>query len=124
MRDCGGLFMHRLAPILLNVTIPPVPVVAVFTKYDVLVESLKPPDEENFYGDIEKEIENLDKEVDPDTMGSNTGISTSQIDPHVLSLAEEKLCDMIAPFKVTLSVPWVKVSGLHILPFSLGARSN
>ena len=57
---------------------------AVFTKYDVLVESLKPPDEEYFYGDIEKEIENLDKEVDPDTTGSNTGTSISLIDPHVL----------------------------------------
>lgn len=97
---------------------------AVFTKYDVLVESLKPPDEEDFYGDIEKEIENLDKEVDPD-MGLNTGTSASQIDPQVLSLAEDKLWDMITPFDEMLDgVPWVNVSGLHILPFVLSARSN
>ena len=97
---------------------------AVFTKYDVLVESLKPPDEEDFYGDIEKEIENLDKEVDPDSMGSNTGTSASQIDPHVLSLAEDKLREMIAPFEEKLGVPWVKVSGLHILPSVVSARLN
>ena len=95
---------------------------AVFTKYDVLVESFKPPDED-FYGDIEKEIEDLDKEVDSD-VGPNTGTSASQIDPHVLSLAENKLCEMITPFEQTLGVPWVKVSGLHNLPFVLSARSN
>jgi hypothetical protein len=88
--------------------------VAVFTKYDVLVESLKPPDEEDFYGDIEKEIEDLDKELDPD-MGLNTGGSASKIDPGVLLLAENKLCEMIAPFEEKLGVPWVKVSGVHIL---------
>jgi hypothetical protein len=97
--------------------------VAVFTKYDVLVENLKPPDEEDFYGDIEKEIEDLDKEVDPD-MGLNTKTLASQIDPHVLSLAEKKLCEMITPFEKTLGVPWVKVSGLDILPFVLNARAN
>jgi DNA replication initiation complex subunit (GINS family) len=43
---------------------------------------LKPPDEEDFYGDVEKEIEDLDKEVDPD-MGLDTGTSASQIDPHI-----------------------------------------
>jgi hypothetical protein len=95
--------------------------VAVFTKYDVLVESFKPPDEEDFYGDIEKEIEDLE-EVDPD-MGLNTDL-TSQIDPDVLSLAENKLCEMIAPFEEKLGVPWVKVSGLHILHFVLSARSS
>ena len=71
---------------------------AVFTKYDVLVESLKPPER-------------------------NTGTSASQIDPHVLSLAEDKLCEMIAPFE-KLGFSWVKVSGLHILPFVLSAKSN
>jgi len=91
MRDCG------------------VPIVAVFTKYDVLVESLKPPDEEDFYGDVEMEIQNLEEEGDSD-VGLNTGTSASQIEPHVLSLAQEKLCEMIAPFEVKLSVPWVKVS--------------
>ena len=96
---------------------------AVFTKYDVLVESFKPPDEEDFYGDIEKEIENLDKEVDSD-VGLNTGTSASQIDPHVLSLAEKRLYEMVAPFEETLGVPWVKVSGLDNLPFVLRARSN
>jgi hypothetical protein len=96
--------------------------VAVFTKYDVLVESLKPSDEEDFYGDIEREIENLNKEVDRD-IGLNTGTSASQIDPHVLSLAEKKLREMIAPFEEMLGIPWVKVSGLHILPFVLSARS-
>ena len=88
---------------------------AVFTKYDMLVESLKPRDEKDFYGDIEKEIEDLDKGLDP-VMGLNTGTSASQIDPNVKSLAKKKLCEMIAPFKETLGVPWVKVSGLHILP--------
>ena len=96
---------------------------AVFTKYDVLVESFKDLDEEDFYGDIEKEIEDLDKEVDSD-VGVNIGTSVSQIDPHVLSLAENKLCEMITPFEQTLGVPWVKVSGLHNLPFVLSARSN
>ena len=96
-------------------TSPSVPIVAVFTKYDVLVESLRPPDEEDFYGDIEEEIENLDKDVDPD-IGWNTGTSASQIDPDVLSLAENELDEMIAPFEEILGdVPWVKVSGLHIL---------
>jgi len=99
--------------------------VAVFTKYDVLVESIKPPNEEDFYGDIEKEIEDLDKEVDSD-MGLNTRTSASQIDPHVLSLAKNKLCEMITPFeeKLGVDVPWVKVSGLDILPFVLSARSS
>jgi hypothetical protein len=91
--------------------------VVVFTKYDVLVESLKPPEEEDFYGDIEKEIEYLDREVDPD-------IGAYQTDPHVLSLAEKKLCEMITPFGETLAVPWVKVSGLRFLPFVLSAKLN
>jgi hypothetical protein len=95
--------------------------VAVFTKYDVLVESLKPIDEEEFYGDIEKEIENLEKEVGPDT-DLNTGTSATPIDPHVLSLAEKKIDEMITPFEGKLGVPWVKVSGLHISPFALSAR--
>ena len=97
---------------------------AVFTKYDTLVESLKPRDgEDSFYGDIEKETEDLDKGVDPD-MGLNTGTSESQIDPDVQSLAKRKLREMIAPFEETLGVPWVKVSGLHNLPFALDARSD
>ncbi|KAN0103785.1 hypothetical protein V8E52_011621 [Russula decolorans] len=86
-----------------------VPIVAVFTKYDVLVESFKPPDEEDFYGDIEKEIENLGKEVDSD-VGLNTGTSASQTNPHLLSLAKNKLCEMIKPFEKKLGVPWVEVS--------------
>ncbi|KAF8492228.1 hypothetical protein F5888DRAFT_1859611 [Russula emetica] len=88
-----------------------VPIVAVFTKYDVLVESLKPIDEEEFYGDIEKEIENLGKEPGPDT-DLNTGTS-APIDPHVLSLAEKKVGEMITPFEGKLGVPWVKVSVKH-----------
>jgi hypothetical protein len=89
----------------------------------VLVESLNPQDEEDFYGDIEQEIEDLDKEVDLD-MGLSTGASTSQIDPDVLSLAEKTLCEIIAPFKEKLDVPWVKVSGPHILHFVLSPRSD
>ena len=82
----------------------------------MLVESLKPPDEDDFYGDIEKEIENLG-EVDPDT-GLNTGTPASQIDPDLLSEAETKLAEMIEPFEEMLrGVRWVKVSGLHILSF-------
>ena len=99
---------------------------AVFTKYDVLVDSLKPPDEDyDLYGDIEKDIENLDMEVEP-IMGSILETSASQIDPDVLSRAEEKLCEMIAPFEEKFSpgVPWVKVSGLHISPLVLSAKSN
>jgi hypothetical protein len=122
MESCNGLFMNKLAPTIKYNKSLPVPVVAVFTKYDLLVESLKPPDED-FYGDIEKEIENIDKEVDLD-MGSNTGNSASQIDSHVLSLAKKKLCEMITPFEETLGVPWVKVSGLHNLPFVVSARSD
>ena len=81
---------------------------AVFTKYDVLVESLKPREEEDFYGDIE-DLE----------MGLN------EIDPGVLSRAEKELHEMIAPFDFEmLGVPWVKVSGLHILPFVLVGLIN
>jgi hypothetical protein len=94
--------------------------VAVLTKYDVLVESLKPEDAEDFYGDIEEDVENLDKLVDPDR-GLNNRTSASQIDPQVLTLAEEKLREKISPLEA-LGVPWVKVSGLGILPFFLGAR--
>ena len=92
---------------------------AVFTKYDVLVESFKPPDEEeDFYGDIEKEIEDLEKGVDHN-MGLNTGTSASGVDPHVLSLAEKKLHEMITPFEEQLGadVRWVKVSGLDNFAF-------
>ncbi len=96
---------------------------AVFTKYDVLVDSLKPPDEDDFYADIEKEIEGLDKEYDPN-MDLTAGTSASQIDPDVLSRAEEKLREMIAPFEEKLCVPWVKVSGLHILPPVPSAKLN
>jgi len=97
--------------------------VAVFTKYDVLVDSLKPLDEDDFYGDIEKEIEDLDKEVDPN-MDSTAGTSASQIDPDVLSEAKRILSEMIMPFEKLLSVPWVKVSGLYTLTLVLSARSN
>jgi hypothetical protein len=97
--------------------------VAVFTKYDVLVHGLMPPDEDDFYGDIERETEGLYEEVDPN-MDSTAGISASQIDPDVLSCAKEKLCEMIAPFEGKLCVPWVEVSGLHILPPVLSAKSN
>jgi len=98
--------------------------VATFTKYDILVDSLKPhaPDEDKFYEDTEKQIENLGKEDGP-IMGSIAGTSASQIDPDV-SRAEEKFCEMITSFEEMFSVPWVKVSGLHILPFILSARSN
>ena len=117
MKDCTGLFMHKRTPTIKYNKSLPVPIVAVFTKYDVLVESLKPPDEDDFYGDIEKEIEDLDKGVNPD-MGSNTGTSASQIDPDVLLSAETELYKMIEPFEETLrGVPWVNVSGLHILSF-------
>ena len=96
---------------------------AVLTKYDVFVESFKPPDEEDFYGDIEMEIEKLEKEDELGIAGSNTGTSPSQTDPQLLSLAEEKLCEMIAPFEEKLGVPWVMASGLHILLLVLSARS-
>ena len=88
----------------------------------MLVESLNPPDEDDFYGNIE-EIENLEK-FDPD-MGLNTGSSVSEIDKHVLSLAETELDNMIEPFEEALGgVPWVKVSGLHIFASVPSARSN
>ena len=82
----------------------------------MLVESLKPLDEDDFYGDIEKEIEDI-WDVDPD-MGLNTRTSASQIDPDLLLEAETKLDEMIEPFEGMLrGVRWVKVSGLHILAF-------
>ena len=81
----------------------------------MLVESLKPSDQDDFYGDIEG-IENLE-EVDPNT-GLNTRTPTSQIDPDLLSEAETVLDEMIEPFgKMLRGVPWVKVSGLYILSF-------
>ena len=123
MKDCTGLFIYKLTPTVKYIKSLPVPIVAVFTKYDVLVENLKPPGED-FYGDIEKEIEDLDKGVGPD-IGLNTGTSVFQIDKHVLSLAETELDKMIESVEEMLGgVPWVKVSGLHILAFVLGARSN
>ena len=124
MKDCAGLFMHKRTPTIKYNKSLPVPIVAVFTKYDVLVESLKPQDEGDFYGDVEKEAEDLDKGVSPD-MGLNIGTSVSQIDEHVLSLAKTELDNMIEPFEETLrGVPWVNVSGLHIFAFVLSARSN
>ena len=82
----------------------------------MLVESLKPPDDDDFDLDIEKEIETLE-EVDPDT-GLNTGTSASQFDPDLLSLAETELDKMIEPFEEMLrGVRWMKVSGLRILSF-------
>jgi GTP-binding protein EngB required for normal cell division len=107
----GGSLLEVGEEEILQMKVYTVPIVAVFTKYDVLVESFKPPDEEDFYGDIEKDIENLDKEVDSD-VGLNTGTSASQTDPHVLSLAENRLREMITPFekKLGVDVPWVKVS--------------
>jgi len=87
-----------------------VPIVAVFTKYDELVKDLMPREnEEDFYGDIQMEMENLEKEGDPD-VGLNTDTSAFQIDPNVLLLAENKLRELITPFKDKLKVPWVKVS--------------
>ncbi len=104
---------------------PPVPIVAVFTKYDVLVDSLRPLNEDDFYGDIEEEMENLDKElgVNP-KINSITKTSAPQVDPYVLSEAERILGEMIMPFEKMLSVPWVKVSGLYTLTLVLSARSN
>ena len=86
---------------------------AVLTKYDMLVESLKPPVEEDSGGHIEEDIENFDKGVDSDK-GLNTGTSASQIDPQVLALAEEKLRGIITPFEKMNHVSLLKVSGLHI----------
>jgi len=99
--------------------------VAVFTKYDVLVDSLRPLNEDDFYGDIEEEMENLDKElgVNP-KINSITKTSAPQVDPYVLSEAERILGEMIMPFEKMLSVPWVKVSGLYTLTLVLSARSN
>jgi hypothetical protein len=70
--------------------------VAVFTKYDVLYEGLKPKIEEDFYGDIEEDIEHLNDVVDPG--GTDTGTSAPPIDLEVTKLG----------------VPWVEVSGLDI----------
>ena len=121
MKDCTSLFMHKPTPTIKYNKSLPVPIVAVFTKYDVLVESLKPSDEEDFYGDIEQEIEDRDRGVSPDIV-LYTGTSASQIDEHVLSQAKTELDNMIKPFEEMLGgVPWVKVSGLHIF---LSARSN
>jgi len=114
MKDVTGLFVHKFALTLFKHNkSPPVPIVAVFTKYDVLVESLKPEVEEDFYGDIEEDIENLEKGVDLDK-GLNIGTSASQIDPQVLALAEEKLRGIITPFEKMYHVSLLKVSGMHI----------
>ena len=96
---------------------------AVFTKYDELVKYLMPQeDEEDIYGgDLMEDIENLAGD-DDDDMDLSTQGSTFQIDPHVSSLAEKKLRELIAPFKEKLRVPWVKVSGVRILPFILSTR--
>src|SRR5258708_19619002 len=61
--------------------------------------------------------------VDP-YMDSTAGTSASQIDPAVLSRVNDKLWEMITPSEEMSRVPWVKVSGLHILPLVLSARSN
>jgi len=84
----------------------------VFTKYDTLVKSIIPQgvDNDNFYGDIEEEIDNLN---DHD-ISSTSGAKEPPIDASFLSLADKKLRnEMIKPFEKTLNVPWVAVSGLH-----------
>jgi hypothetical protein len=81
----------------------------------VLVESLMPKSihDDDFYGDIEEEIDDFDDDIDHET-GSVVRAKESSIDPSVLSLAEEKLRnEMVKPFEQTLDVPWVAVSGMH-----------
>ena len=99
---------------------------AVFTKYDVLVESFKPADDSDFYGDIEEDIAKLESRIEHD-IGSTIGANESPIDPSVLSRADEELYKIIKHFKKTLSVPWVAVSGQHVyylVPISKLNRSS
>jgi hypothetical protein len=101
--------------------------VAVLTKYDVLVDSSIHPEKYGFFEGIKslRGTEDLGKKVDP--MDSTAGTPAYRIDSDALSRAENTLCKMIAPFENMLGdlgVPWVKVSGLHILPLVLSARSN
>ena len=85
----------------------------VFTKYDVLVESLRPADDSDFYGDIEEDIAKLEGGIEHD-IGSTIGANESPIDPSVLSRADEELRKMVKHFERTLGVPWVAVSGQHV----------
>src|ERR1700722_645837 len=102
-RDGGFICRHTLFYI---ITHPPVPIIVVFTKYDTLVKSIIPQgvDNDNFYGDIEEEIDNLN---DHD-ISSTSGAKEPPIDASFLSLADKKLRnEMIKPFEKTLNVPWV-----------------
>jgi len=56
--------MRKLAPTLLNISNPFSSDYGCIHQVRCVGRKLKPPDDEAFYGDIEKEIENLNKEVD------------------------------------------------------------
>jgi hypothetical protein len=95
----------------------PVPIIAVFTKYDMLVENVTSQDtpaNDDLYGDIEDDVDGLDDNGVDD--GSTTQVQESPINASYLALANEKLRnEMIKPFEKTLDVPWVAVSGLHTI---------
>lgn len=119
LKDRGGesIFGHaRISP---RVAHSPVPIVAVFTKYDVLVNSLipvTPATDEDLYGDIMEDMDSAAAGRDNDA-DSALDAREAPIDPSVLARADEKLrTEMIRPFEGALDIPWVAVSGAHPRP--------
>jgi hypothetical protein len=119
LKNRGSEFMFIYVPNLPQYnTYPPVPIVAVFTKYDMLVTSMLPKSvtlaaNDDLYGNIDDDVDSLDDNIDHD-IGSTIGVKESPIDVSFLRLADDKLRnEIIKPFEKTLDVPWVVVSGLH-----------
>jgi len=89
-----------------------VPIIAVLTKYDKLVDSLMPPkeEEEDLYGDIEEAIgmnDDVDCSADLETLAAEA----PPVDPDILSHADSKLSEEFVQAESGLKdVPWVGVS--------------
>ena len=86
-----------------------------FTKYDTLVESLIPPvPDEDLYGDIEEDLQNLAIGGDSD-QDSDIGSDETALIESLFGAAQEKLNnEIVKPFEKILDVPWVPVSGMSI----------
>ena len=87
-----------------------------FTKYDTLVESLIPPvPDEDLYGDIEEDLQNLAIGDDGDE-NSDAGADETALIESLFGAAQEKLNnEIVKPFEKILNVPWVAVSGMSVL---------
>ena len=80
------------------------------------MESLIPPvPDEDLYGDIEEDLQNLAIGDDSDE-NSDAGSDETALIESLFSAAQEKLNnEIVKPFEKILNVPWVAVSGMSIL---------